>query len=254
MGTSTSQRSPATPEWDRVRELYQQPHPAPGEVVGRIIQALAPDTRQGLHDRAAVACLDTLLWGSAAVADQGLGEFLASLAPVEGPPVVALAAGLRDAATDYISTTRAASRFGELAIDALSNSVLNTAAGEQGLLTVTTAQADANYGGYARTGNLSGLSVQFVSHDFDRVFRYFVSRDLSDFIGSEAFPTVSSSSRILDEVALYCRRGAQQIDLSSYEDQLQEIVRLAIDDRIQRLQPLAVEGITVGLEVLAGGV
>lgn len=253
MGTSSSQRSPATPEWDRVKELYQQPHPPPGEVVSRIITALDPDTRRGLHDRAVTVCLDTLLWGSTSVADQGLERFLRRLQPIPAPPVVALAAGLRDTATDYITTTGAASRFGELAIDALSNTVLNVAAGDQGLLKATSAQAEANYGRDAREGNLSGLSVQFFSHDFDRLFRYFVSRDLSDFIGTEALPTVSSGALLLDDVALYCRQGAQQMDLSRYEDQLQEIVRLSIDDRIQHLQPITAAGVTAGLQVLAGG-
>ena len=129
MGTSSSQRSPSTAEWDRVKELYQQPHPLPGEVVSRIIQALDPDTRRGLHDRAVTACLATLLWGSTAVADQGLQQFLRRLPPIPAPSVVALAAGLRDTAAAYITTTGTASRFGELAIDALSNTVLNVAAG-----------------------------------------------------------------------------------------------------------------------------
>lgn len=242
------------PEWDQVRELYQQPYPpAPEQVVSRIIQALAPETHRGLHDQAVTTCLDTLLWGSASVADQGLAHFLASLQPVPGPPVIALAAGLRDHATNHISASRAASRFGDLAVDALSNTVFSVAAREQGLLTVSAEQAEPNYGRYAREGNLSGLTAQFLSHDFDRVFRYFASRDLSDFIGTAAFPTVSNGSRLLDDVALYCRQAAGQIDLSGYEDQLQQVVRLAIDERIQRLQPVVAVGIGAGLEVLAGG-
>ncbi len=254
MGTSSAQRSPSTPEWDRVKELYRQPQPPPGEVVSRIIQALDPDTRQDMHDRAVTAALDTLLWGSASVADQGLEQFLQGFQPISGPPVVALAAALRDTAVDYITTAAVASRFGELAIDALSNTVLAVAAGDQGLLQVSAEEADANYGGYARESNLSGLSVQFFSHDFDRVLRYFVSRDLSDFIGTEALPTVSSGSRLLDDVAHYCRQTAQQMDLREYEDRLQQAIRLPIDQRIQTLQPITAEGITVGLGVLAGGI
>ena len=253
MGTSASQRSPATPEWDRVRELYQQPHPPPGAIVSRIIAALDPDTRRGLHDRAVVGCLDTLLWGSAAVAEGGLEQFLADFPTITGPPVIALAADLRDRATEYIAAHGAASRFGELAVDALSNTVLSVAAGDQGLLSVTAPQAEANYAGFARQGNLSTLGAHFFAHDFDWVFRYFVARDLSDFIGTQALPTVSAGSRLEDQVARYCRSGAQQIDFSGYEDQLQQIVALPIDDRIQRLQPLAADGITRGLEVLAGG-
>ncbi len=253
MGTSASHRSPATPEWDRVRELYQEPHPAPGQIVSRIIAALDPATRHELHDQAVVGCLDTLVWGSAAVAEQGLEEFLAGFPAITEPPVVALAADLRDRATNYIVASGAASRFGELAVDALSNTVLSVAAGEQGLLTVRAAQAEDNYASFARQGNLSQLGVHFFAHDFDRVFRYFVTRDLSDFIGTEALPTVSAGSRLEDQVARYCRSGAQQIDLSAYEDQLQQIVTLPIHDRIQRLQPLAAKGIIRGLEVLAGG-
>ena len=137
MGTSASQRSPSTPEWDRVRELYQQPQPPPTEVVSRIVAALDPDSRQGLHDRAVTVCLDTLLWGSVSVAERGLEPLLATLGPLREPPVLVLAAGLRDHATDYVTARQAASRFGDLAIDALSNTVFGVTAGEQGLFTVT---------------------------------------------------------------------------------------------------------------------
>ena len=83
MGTSTSQRSPATPAWDRVRQLYRQPNPEPGEVVGRIVAALDPETRAQMHGRGVVPSLDALLWGSHRVSHAGLAPLLGEA----GPPV-----------------------------------------------------------------------------------------------------------------------------------------------------------------------
>lgn len=65
MDPRTPHRSPTTPEWDCVRELYQQPNPAPGEIVKRIVDALYETTQLQVHDAAVVLCLDAVLWSSA---------------------------------------------------------------------------------------------------------------------------------------------------------------------------------------------
>lgn len=253
MGTSTSQRSPATPEWDRVRELYKQPNPLPGEVVGRIIEALSPETRQQMHSRSVIPSLDALLEGSFRVATQGLSALLDETSPLVQTPVIAIAATLRGQTQQYLTEARLASRFGELALDALSNSVMEVAAGPEGLLGVSAAEVETNLAQYTVQQNLAGLAGKFFTHDFDQVFRYFVARDIGDFVGTEAFPSVSHSSRLLDQVAHYCRESAAQVSMADWEDQLYQVVALPINERITRLEPVVAQGITTGLEVLAGG-
>ncbi len=254
MGTSTSQRSPATPEWERVRELYKQPNPQPGEVVGRIVAALSPEARQEMHGPSVVPSLNALLWGSCYVAEHGLPPLLEDVSLVTtGPPVISLAATVRNYAQEHIADGRLSSRFGELALDALSNTVMDAAAAGRGLLSVTAAEAAANFGSYAAQQNLAGLSENFLGHDFDHLFRYFVARDIGDFIGTEAFPTVSHGSRLLDDVAHYCRESATQVSLAAFEDQLHEAVALPLHERIAKLEPVVAHGIVTGLGVLAGG-
>jgi len=254
MGTSTAHRSPATPEWERVRELYRQPNPRPGEVVGRIVAALSPETRQQMHGPAVAYDLDALLSGSYLVATQGLSEVLAGALAFTTAPVVSLAALLRDQAQQRIIAAQVSSRFGELALDALSSTVMEVAAGGRGLLQVGTAQVEANFGGYFTERNLTALSQRFFGHDFDQVFRYFVARDIGDFVGTEAFPSVSHSSWLLDEVARYCRETTAAVSLADFAEELHQTVQLPIPERIARLEPVVAEGIAAGLDVLAGGV
>ncbi len=253
MGTSTSHRSPATPEWERVRELYKQPNPQPGEVVSRIVAALSPETRQQMRGPSVASSLDGLVWGSCCVADRGLAPLLADLAAPAGPPAIALAAGLRSHAQQHITDASLSSRFGELALDALSNSVMDVATLGQGLLTATAEEVEANFARYAAQEDLATLSSNFFGHDFDQLFRYFVARDIGDFVGTQAFPTVSHSSRLLDDVAHYCRDTAAAIELASFEEQLRDSVALPIAQRIVQLEPILAHGIAAGLEVLAGG-
>jgi len=253
MGTSTAHRSPATPQWERVRELYRQPNPLPGEVVGRIVAALSPETRQQMRGPSVAYDLDALLSGSYQVTTQGLSELLAGAQAFAAAPVVSLAAVLRDQAQQRIIEARVSSRFGELALDALSNTVMDVAAGGRGLLQAELAQVEANFGRYFTERNLTGLGERFLGHDFDQVFRYFVARDIGDFVGTEAFPSVSHSSRLLDEVARYCRDTTATVSLADFESQLQEAVQLTTAERVKLLGPVVAEGITIGLDVLAGG-
>ncbi len=253
MGTSTAHRSPVTPEWERVRELYKQPNPLPGEVVGRIVAALSPVTRQQMQGPSVACNLDALLSGSYQVATEGLAELLAGAEAFAAAPAVALAAVLRDQAQQHITEARISSRFGELALDALSNTVMDVAAGGRGILQAEQEQVATNFGRWFAEQNLTALGERFLGHDFDQVFRHFVARDIDDFVGTEAFPSVSHSSRLLDEVAQYCRETTAAVSLTGFEDQLQESVQLTTAERIELLEPVVAEGITIGLDVLAGG-
>ncbi|MBC7288997.1 MAG: hypothetical protein H5T86_13370, partial [Armatimonadetes bacterium] len=111
MGTSSSQRSPATPEWERVRELYRQPNPDPGEVAARIVQALDPATRRAMGDLGVAVCLDTALLASKQIAEVGLAQWLraANIEP-GAPPSLQAAAAARAQAQNRIISLREASR------------------------------------------------------------------------------------------------------------------------------------------------
>ncbi|MCX7599206.1 MAG: hypothetical protein N2512_10145 [Armatimonadetes bacterium] len=256
MGTSAAQRSPATPEWERVRELYRQPNPDPGQVVGTIVQALDAETRAQMSGPGVAVCLDTLLVGSRQVSQEGLPQYLKSLEVAEaGPPVLSLASGLRSASATRIALAHATSRFAELALDALAVTAMEAAAGDQagGLLNLDAATVEANFGGYASQGCLWQLSRAFLGHDLDRTFRYFVSRDLSDFVGTSSFPNVSAAQRFLDGVGHHCRNTTSVLDLAPSEPWLQEVLAAPEAGRLAAVQEFLGQMMTQGLGLLGAG-
>lgn len=256
MGTSSSQRSPATPEWERVRELYRQPNPDPGEIAARIVEALDPATRQGLSDRGVTVCLDTGLLVTKRAAQGKLSEYLrnAGLQPHEAVPLQ-IAAAVRSEAQDRIISDRAASRFAELALDGLAVAVMDAACGGRpaGLMTVNFGLATENLSSFYRDERLHEFSRTFLSYDFDRVFRYFVSRDLSDFVGSSSFPDVGYAHRLLDRVAQYCRECTKRIPLENAEPILRSAIDSTDPSRIATLQDFLRGAIDQGLAAIATG-
>jgi len=259
VGTSSSQRSPATPEWERVRELYRQPNPEPGQIAGRIVQALSPQTRQAMADRGVAICLDTMLVGSKEVADQGLKQLLLSAGlPPEGPAAVSVAAALRSRAQQRLVERSAASRFAELALDGLAVATMEAAsAGQSARLTsIPFEQAERALASYVRDDRLHELSGTFLAYDLDRAFRYFVSRDLSDFVGTQAFPTVGEAQRLLDDVAAYCRSTVRELPLADAEPLLQDALRAPEPQRLLQVHGFLQQAMSLGLDTLgaAGGV
>jgi len=103
MGTSTSHRSPRTPEWRAVREAYSRGGVGPAEIVRRVLSAAGDDFRSLLADDAVRTCLLSL----------------------EGP-AGAPAAQLRREAQERLGTQGQASVGGELALSALSRAALET--------------------------------------------------------------------------------------------------------------------------------
>jgi len=251
MGTSTSQRSPATREWDLVRELYQQPNPSPGEVVGRIVEALDEAARRRLHDAASVRCLDAVLHGSAALAQPGAALPVAE--PSTGVPALDLAGSLRAAAQESIARDRVASLTGSLALDAIIPTVLESLGPTPTWTEFPAETVVSLYARYAHERDLAGLVGQFCGHDFDRVFRYYVTRDLSDFVGQPAMPTVADAARLVAGVGDFCRVRGSLPTLRHREQDLQEIVGLPAEVRVKELQPLTEETIRAGLANLTGG-
>lgn len=254
MGTSTWHRSPATPEWERVRELYAQPDPSPREVVSRIVAALDPTTRAGMSDPAVVTCLGVLVEGTQRVAGDGLAATLAALGAGTEPAAVQLAAGLRTRADQLIAQHQYASRFGDLGLEALGNTALALAALEAegaGLLAIPLSVAEASLASLARSDRLHQAASAFVAHDLDRTFRQFVARDLGEFVGGLGLPTVNDANLLEDAVAAHCRECAAAVELSDYESLLRRAETLDPVVRVSELTPLMASGISQGLSILA---
>lgn len=256
MGTSTWHRSPETEQWRRVRELYAQPDPSPREVVARIVAALDGDTRSGLADPAVATCLGTLVEGAQRVALEGLTATLERLRVGREPAAVQMAAGLRDRAQRLVAAQGLASRFGDLALDALGTcalaiATLHSAGG--GLLELPLAVAEANFAGFAREGRLHQVAALYVGHELDQAFRYFVARDLGEFVGGPGLPTVSHASRLEDAVAAHCRDTWRALDVGAYELALEPVLRSAPEERVALLAPVLQAGVHQGLSVLAAG-
>ena len=255
MGTSTWHRSPATQEWGRVRELYAQPNPDPREVVRRIVAALDPETVERMKAPAVVTCLSVLVEGSRRVAEHGLTNTLAGLGVETEPPVPQLAAGLRNRAGQLIAQEEYASRFGDLAMDAVGTTAMALATLDDSgssLLDIPLAVAEANFAGFDRDGRLPELAATFLRHDLDHAFRHFIARDMSDFVGGEGIPTVGHASRFEDAASRYCRDGLETLDLQRWSDALAESPSLSVPERVQVLTPAISGGIDAAIVALGG--
>lgn len=256
MGTSASQRSPATPEWERVRELYRQPNPDPAEVTSRIVMALDSATRQGMSDLGVALCLDTFLVSASRAAEGDIDQMLAEHGLQAAAPVaVQYASAVRKWAQERIARAGAASRFAELAVDGLGAAAMDVACGGQPgrIRAATLDQATAFIASYVQEERLHELSGNLLGYDLDRTFRYFVSRDLSDFVGNEAFPTVGHAHRLLDSVASHCRQMVRSMDLSSREQQLAHALGLSEPERVATVQHFWRQAMNQGLQLLAAG-
>lgn len=256
MGTSSAQRSPATPEWERVRELYREGEANPGVIASRVASALDARTRAEMAGPGVATCLSSLLRGSRLVAEAGLPVIWQSQPAAQGPPVLRLAQALRQEAEQRIARKGFASRPTDLALNALGTSAMEAAAGGgPGVLGLSEPETAANFGAYAREGRLGDLSLCFLSHDFDHLFRYFVNRDLSDFIGSPALPTVAHGSRLRDAVALHCRQLVRQVPVAALAPLLEQAAAEDADETQEQLQQVLRELTAEGLRQItaAGG-
>ncbi len=250
MDPRTPHRSPITPEWDRVRELYEEPNPAPDEIVRRIVEALDETTRCQLCDAAVVRCLDAVLRSSAATADDPENLPLPDLG--SGLAAIEIAGAVRYLANDNIAAARVASHFGTLALDAVARTVIHALEPEATGNELTREAAYSRYAAYAQEYRLNELARSFVAHHLEQAFCYFVARDISDFVGSSALPNVAEAQRVVDRVGQFCRQRGALPGLHWYEQDLQQIVRSPLDERMKRLRPLVQTAAQSGLAALAG--
>ncbi len=256
MGTSTWHRSPETEAWKRVRELYAQPDPSPREVVARIVAALEPETRAGMGDSAAATCLGTVIAGVQRVQKVGMGATLQGLGVGLAPAAVQMAAGLRGRAEEVIAAEGFASRFGDLALEAVGTAALAIATlstSGAGIMELPLSVAEENFARFGRERRLHEAAALFVGHDLDRTFRYFVARDVGDFIGGEGIPSVSHANRLEDAVAAHCRQAWERLALDAFEDDLGAVVELSPRGRVETLSPIMAAGVGRGLDRLGAG-
>jgi hypothetical protein len=208
-------------------------------------------SRARLHDAAAVCCLDTVLHASASLAAPG-----AALPPVAtgtGVPALDLATALRATALDRISAAGVSSVTGALALDAIPLTVVDSLGAGSAWSDFPAATVLSRYSRFAREEDLSLLAGAYCGHDLDRAFRYFVARDVSDFIGDAGLPTLRESARLADSVGALCLQRASAPVLRRHEQDLQEIMTLTPDLRVRALEPLLHESVDLSLSALAGG-
>ena len=237
MGTSTAQRSPATPAWEQVRDLYRAGVKDPAQIARQVVSALTPETRAQMQGPGVVACLDTALRGavlSAVAPPTGL------LQDIQGG--LQAAARLRLDAERRLATEGMGSRFADVALDAL-GSCLVEVLGPDGRL--------ERLGAYQRQGQLHQLAARFLGADIDRVFRYFVTRDIADFVGTSAWPSVAEARQVAAAVGAHCRTQALQEQLS--EDALQEALRQDPQRRLAALKMPFGEALEASLRRIHGG-
>ncbi|HJN17245.1 MAG TPA: hypothetical protein QGH10_17200 [Armatimonadota bacterium] len=211
MGTSSSHRSPRTPAWDRVQRLYADPEAPPEAIVSGIVDALTPTTREQMADAAVARCMGTLTGASTGAIDAAQLSVSPAL-----PASWDLAAALRSTAERSIIDAREASRFGEIALDALSASALEVGQGADD----TSEAVRAALARYAAERRLSELAGTFLAQDVSYAFRYFVERDLPAHVGGGRLGTVADAARLTSDISAICEGTTRGLELGGLEDDL----------------------------------
>jgi len=207
-----------------------------------------------MSDPAVVTCLGVLVEGTRWVATDGLAVTLAGMGLGTEPAAVQMAAGLHARAQRIIAEQQYASRLGDLALEALGTTALVLASLEAegaGLLEIPLSVVEASFASLANNDELHQAAEAFVGYDLDRTFRHLMSRDVQDFVGGAALPTVGHVHRLENAVAAYCHEQAAAVELSDFEAVLRRTERLDPGERVDELTQVMAAGISQGLSVLA---
>jgi hypothetical protein len=253
MGTSTVHRSPSTQQWERVRELYEQRNAAPAEVASRVTAAIDPLVRTGLADAAVTTSLDTLLSASGVAATQGLEAVMAACEATGGPPALRVAASLRTTAGERVAAGHLSSIFGEMGLAALSCSALDACGGAGQVQLLDFAAVEANLGAWAREGRLGDLALDFVGREMEQAYRYFVSRDIGEFVGRGGLASVAQRNSLVSSVGAYCRNAGRSAAVPGLRAGITDALSLPREQRPGLLQPLLAQAIQSSLDALAMG-
>lgn len=250
MGTSSSQRSPSTPEWERVKKLYREPNPDPRQIVSHIVSALDADTRAELSGAGVACCLSNLLRLSRQIALKGL--------PVDAmtsglPPLLAVTEMVRNKANEEISQLHLKDGFISDALNALATATFEAGSrGGAGVFDVTSDEVAEALGAFTSEHRLHDLSLSFVGHDLDQVFRNLMERDLDDVVGSENVPGKAWASQLRDAVASHCRYTVSGLEAVGHEQALHGALSES-EPRLERIQATLAELTEMSLHKLAVG-
>jgi len=253
MGTSTSHRSPSTPEWEQVRELYQQPNPSPGEIAARVTAALDAETRAGLSDQTVTTSLDSLLEAATTASHDGLERLLENLGVGGEPVALQVASGLRREADTRIARAGIASIFGEMGVAALTSSALDACGGAMEAASLGFDQVEANLGAWEKDNRMGALTLNFLGREMEQAYRYFVSRDLGDFVGSDSLPLLTDRNNLVAGVGSYCFDTTNSIWVPELDSRILNVMEVGVEQRVVQLQPLFAQAVEAGLSALAAG-
>lgn len=239
MGTSSSQRSTTTLEWNKVRDLYSTGSRDAVAVSSAIVSAIGATGRGQMAGEGVSACLNTLL----------LGAWTAEVNPDAKPlcgaqSALSAASRLRLDAERRIVVGGYASRFSDLALDAVGTTALRALAGS--------APTD-KLAEYWRQDKLHNLASEFLSDDIDRCFRYFVTRDIHEFVGTDAWPTINDATWLVEAVGSHCRETIKQVELQNYENQFRDAVNNFEAQAISLISQPVTQTLEKGLAAIAGG-
>lgn len=241
VGTSSSQRSPSTPEWERVRELFRAGNPDPDAVSRGIADALSPQVRSEMSGPGVAACLDTMLQ-----AVVGGGEALArEVGPLGGRSLAALA---RTVAERRIARAGAASRLADIALDALGAGVVETLATSVASLALSPVSPKG-----VTEDDVTEAARCFMRHDMSRCFSYFVSRDLSELVGTPVLPDVDAARRLVRGVSDHCRRAVDRVEPVGAGDLLPAYLEPARSGRGPLLSGVLEQMVRDSLDAIATG-
>ncbi len=163
MGTSTSQRSPNTPEWRSVRDLYRKKPISGRTVVSAIARAVSDEFVRDMAGEAPALCL------AAAVREPPSAE------EVSRSPAAACARFYESVRAAIFHST---SRQAELALEAAQRLLLRG----------------------AQRGDPAQRTREFLAEYLAATFAYLCARDASDFVGGEGLATVGEEHELLDQV------------------------------------------------------
>jgi len=232
-----------------VKQLYREPNPDPHEVASRITSALDAATRRDMSGPGVACCLTSLLRASRQVADDGLAALVST---ADRPPLLAASEAIRERAERAIARGGLASRFSDLALNALATAVFEAGAGGSSeLFSIDADRTATALGSYATDQRLHCLTLTFLGHDFDHVYRYFVTRDTSDFVGGPGLPTVAEASQLRDAVSRHCRETAAAVAAAAHEEALGAALHLSDEAALARVQDVLADLTERGLQRLA---
>lgn len=251
MGTSSSHRSPSTPEWERVKQLYRQPNADPGHIASQIVSALDMETRREMSGLGVACCLTNLLQSGHEVASNGLDSILSV---AQAPVLINLSQTIRERAEREIALAGLASRFTDIALNAVGTAAFEIGSGGSAeIFSIPAATIESNLRHLLTSEGVHGLARCFLAHDFDHLFRYFVTRDTADFVGGEGLPTVAHASQLRDAVARYCRDSITRIEMVGCEQSLLRALAQPGPEGLSQTQGILTDLTELGLQQLAAG-